>query len=116
MSNQLPEIITTIAGQTMRGTDDLRRQLYEVLQDMRAGKIGSTQANAAARIGEVIVASLHVELQVVKELGAMHHGLPPLALHGADDAEAEDAEVVDEPENPEEPEQPENPEEPDDEG
>lgn len=66
---------------TFEDTRFVRSSMIDTLIALRAGEVGATEANAAARLGEVVVNTLHTQLRVIQELGneARMRELPALS-------------------------------------
>ncbi|ULJ59769.1 flagellar protein required for flagellar formation [Wielerella bovis] len=50
-------------------TEQLREQLFQTMEDLRAGKIDTNQAHAVSKLSDNIIKTVVVEMQVTQMLG-----------------------------------------------
>ena len=57
-----------------KNISDLRSSMFNILDELRAGKLTVEQAKAAAEIGQVVINSAKVEIEFIRETGAPGSG------------------------------------------
>lgn len=62
-----------------RTSQGLRDALFDNLDDLRAGRISSTTANATVKLASSIVNTVHIELSVAKFLSRTGKAAPKFA-------------------------------------